>query len=106
MDGFTLYIITGFPRLEQRVLFKQCMFVLGHSHNGFILSFQVFQDLGTEVLQAAFDGFNACVFAYGQTGTGKTYTMMGQEASKMIMGYYPFVSSGLFCTCKVGRAHL
>ena len=31
------------------------------------------------VFQAAFDGFNACVFAYGQTGTGKTYSMMGQQ---------------------------
>ena len=29
------------------------------------------------VLQAAFDGFNACLLAYGQTGTGKTYSMMG-----------------------------
>ncbi|XP_012936295.1 stAR-related lipid transfer protein 9, partial [Aplysia californica] len=37
----------------------------------------VYQDLGTEVLQAAFEGYNACMFAYGQTGTGKTYTMMG-----------------------------
>ena len=31
------------------------------------------------MFQAAFDGFNACVFAYGQTGTGKTYSMMGQQ---------------------------
>ena len=31
------------------------------------------------VLQAAFDGFNVCVFAYGQTGTGKTFSMMGQQ---------------------------
>jgi hypothetical protein len=41
----------------------------------------VYQDLGTEVLQAAFDGYNACLFAYGQTGTGKTYTMMGYPVS-------------------------
>lgn len=43
--------------------------------------FQVFEDLGTDVLKAAFDGFNACVFAYGQTGTGKTHTMMGYPVS-------------------------
>jgi hypothetical protein len=28
-------------------------------------SLQVFQDLGTEILQAAFEGYNACVLAYG-----------------------------------------
>lgn len=43
--------------------------------------FQVFQDLGTEILQAAFEGYNACLFAYGQTSTGKTYTMMGARVS-------------------------
>lgn len=41
----------------------------------------MFEDLGTQVLKAAFDGFNACVFAYGQTGTGKTHTMMGYPVS-------------------------
>lgn len=40
---------------------------------------QVFQDLGAKVLEAAFEGYNACVFAYGQTGAGKTYTMMGAQ---------------------------
>jgi len=28
---------------------------------------------------AVLQGFNATIFAYGQTGTGKTYTMMGDE---------------------------
>lgn len=40
---------------------------------------QIYQDLGTEVLNASFSGYNACLFAYGQTGSGKTYTMMGDE---------------------------
>ncbi|KAK2550750.1 Kinesin-like protein KIF16B [Acropora cervicornis] len=43
----------------------------------FITQEQVFSDLGQGVLDAAFEGYNACLFAYGQTSAGKTYTMMG-----------------------------
>ncbi|XP_061168862.1 uncharacterized protein LOC133178120 [Saccostrea echinata] len=53
----------------------------------------VFQDLGTEILQAAFEGYNACLFAYGQTSTGKTYTMMGARED---YGITPRICEGLF----------
>lgn len=48
---------------------------------------QVFSDLGQGVLDAAFEGYNACLFAYGQTSAGKTYTMMGTNVSKTDMPY-------------------
>lgn len=49
--------------------------------NIFCILFKVFKDLGMDVIDSAFQGYNACIFAYGQTGAGKSYTMMGCQVS-------------------------
>ncbi|RXN10568.1 kinesin KIF16B isoform X5 [Labeo rohita] len=59
----------------------------------FVTQEKIFTDLGTDVLQAAFEGYNACVFAYGQTGSGKSYTMMGNPDD---YGLIPRICEGLF----------
>ena len=37
---------------------------------------QVFKD-SAELMTSVLDGYNVCIFAYGQSGTGKTFTMNG-----------------------------
>ncbi|KAL7687831.1 putative kinesin-like protein [Plasmopara halstedii] len=37
----------------------------------------VYQETVKDVIMAAMDGYHSSVFLYGQTGTGKTYTMQG-----------------------------
>jgi hypothetical protein len=37
---------------------------------------QVFDSV-SELVQSALDGYHVCLFSYGQTGAGKTYTMSG-----------------------------
>jgi hypothetical protein len=39
----------------------------------------VYEQTVKKVILSALDGLNGTVFVYGQTGTGKTYTMMGNQ---------------------------
>uniref|UniRef100_A0A3Q3WAP0 Kinesin motor domain-containing protein n=1 Tax=Mola mola TaxID=94237 RepID=A0A3Q3WAP0_MOLML len=52
---------------------------------------QVYKDIGEEMLLHAFEGYNVCIFAYGQTGAGKSYTMMGKQDVKDQQGIIPLV---------------
>ncbi|KAL1193012.1 Kinesin-like protein KIN-14T [Cardamine amara subsp. amara] len=45
------------------------------------------------VIKSVIYGYNACIFAYGQTGTGKTFTMEGLPGS---LGIVPRAIQGLF----------
>ncbi|CAD6255914.1 unnamed protein product [Miscanthus lutarioriparius] len=45
------------------------------------------------ILRSALDGHNVCILAYGQTGTGKTYTMEGTDGK---LGIVPRAIQELF----------
>jgi hypothetical protein len=46
---------------------------------------QVYDKVGVEILDNAWQGYHCCLFAYGQTGAGKSYSMIGYGANKGIV---------------------
>jgi hypothetical protein len=68
-------------------------FTFDHCYNGDALQATVYDDLGKPIVQQALDGFNGTIFAYGQTGTGKSFSMMGTDDYK---GIIPLLNEDLF----------
>mmetsp|Transcript_13440 Transcript_13440/g.20312 ORF Transcript_13440/g.20312 Transcript_13440/m.20312 type:complete len:990 (+) Transcript_13440:473-3442(+) len=42
---------------------------------------EVFKDT-KDLIRSSLDGYNVCIFAYGQTGTGKTWTITGKQGQE------------------------
>ena len=57
------------------------------------------------MLQHAIEGYNVCIFAYGQTGAGKSYTMMGRSEPGQ-HGVIPQVRSLHRCSHVAHLSHL
>eukprot|EP01117_Protostelium_nocturnum_P010797 TRINITY_DN3893_c0_g1_i3.p1 TRINITY_DN3893_c0_g1~~TRINITY_DN3893_c0_g1_i3.p1 ORF type:complete len:931 (+),score=376.43 TRINITY_DN3893_c0_g1_i3:105-2897(+) len=39
----------------------------------------IYEGVGAKIIDSVMNGYNGTIFAYGQTNSGKTYTMMGNE---------------------------
>jgi centromeric protein E len=59
--------------------------LLDHVYDVNATTHQIFNDVVEALIQTALEGINATVFAYGQTASGKTYTIRGTEESPGII---------------------
>lgn len=57
-----------FRKQPKTFAFDHCFYSLDRSLPHFASQKTVFDCLGRDILDNAFDGYNACIFAYGQTG--------------------------------------
>ncbi|KAF6029688.1 KIF3C [Bugula neritina] len=49
----------------------------------------LYEETFRDLVESVLDGFNGTVFAYGQTGTGKTFTMQGVKSDPELRGMIP-----------------
>ncbi|XP_074598483.1 kinesin-like protein KIF3B [Brevipalpus obovatus] len=56
----------------------------------------VYDEVARPLVDSVLEGFNGTVFAYGQTGTGKTYTMVGNRDDPSRRGIIPNAFEHIF----------
>lgn len=58
----------------------------------------VYNQTARPIVEAVMEGYNGTIFAYGQTGTGKTFTMEGVRAQPELRGIIPNSFAHIFGT--------
>ncbi|XP_011190469.1 kinesin-like protein KIF3A [Zeugodacus cucurbitae] len=56
----------------------------------------LYVDTARPIVEKVLEGYNGTIFAYGQTGTGKTYTMSGNPDSPQTKGIIPNAFAHIF----------
>lgn len=49
----------------------------------------IYEQTAFSLVDSCIEGYNGTIFAYGQTGCGKTHTMMGSNESEEAKGIIP-----------------
>ena len=57
---------------------------------------EVYDEVAFPIVESIFQGYNGTIFAYGQTGCGKTYTMMGIVSDSTLKGVIPNAFDHIF----------
>jgi hypothetical protein len=85
MEGKQTRLIDPKSEVVKKFTFDYSYWSHDKSGASFATNQMVFDDLGKIVLDNAWGGYNCCLFAYGQTGAGKSYSMVGTGGDKGIV---------------------
>ena len=66
----------------------------------------IFEQIAKPLISAAFEGINGTLFCYGQTASGKTYTMEGIPSDENLMGIIPRMMQLIFETINSGSSDI
>eukprot|EP00668_Euglena_longa_P002233 GGOE01002578.1.p1 GENE.GGOE01002578.1~~GGOE01002578.1.p1 ORF type:complete len:1455 (+),score=416.85 GGOE01002578.1:69-4433(+) len=94
VDGKNLTLANRFTTERHDFSFDRCYWSVDDSKaNPKADNAALCEDIGQEALQSAVNGFNACIFAYGTTGSGKSYSIRGEADEP---GVLPHICKRLF----------
>ena len=72
---------------------KSKTFTFDHCYDGLVGQQKIYEDIGIPALSHSLDGYDSTIFAYGQAGSGKTFSIMGDEGNP---GLVPRLGKDLF----------
>lgn len=75
---------------------KDSQYIFDHIFDINTTQQDIFSTIGKPSVDWVCEGYNATIFAYGSTGSGKTFTMFGHEDGKSNMGIIPRACEALF----------
>lgn len=79
--------VKGPVSAQPQSFFFDCVFPESTTNN------ELYNEIGAPILDAAFNSYNGTIFAYGQTGAGKTFSMSGVSG---MPGIVPLMNAELF----------
>jgi kinesin family member C1 len=88
---------------ESSICVKGTKFMLDGVLDPRVSQAKVFEEIEM-LIESAFHGVNVCIFAYGQTGTGKTYTIQGNTVKDEEEGIVPRSLKEIFKKSKEEKA--
>ncbi|CAG9312138.1 unnamed protein product [Blepharisma stoltei] len=90
LDANSLIVLTGGSKIRRN---KPETFIFDYVFNETASQKEIFEKSTLTLIDGVLNGFNSTIFAYGATGTGKTYTMIGDGNSA---GIIPAAFTDLF----------
>ena len=64
-------------KVEQKNDGRQCQYTMDKVFGEGVTQEELFEEIGMPIIASFLNGYNCTIFCYGQTGAGKTHTMMG-----------------------------
>lgn len=100
LDGNEVVVFAGNTAdntagVHHRYMYDSTFWSCNSEHRNYCGQEEVYNELARPLLDRAFEGYNTCLFAYGQTSSGKSYSMMGIDAGAGERNNYKIVACSI-----------